>query len=548
MPVELLHMICGYLTRLEVASIRIMGNAIATVGLEYIATTVTLTLKEESFDRLLEIAHHPVISKYVHTLHYENDFLIEFDRAEWERNIKTPEFVAEQVVALENGYNGIRASMYHASPRAWRAFYRGSFLMPYNTYGKNRLDQAFLAYQNRCAEQDRARRSDFFSNKLVDALHHLPNLRTIHMPTHGNYSRYQTDIAKSLNGASYDQYGIQSESVAVTRSILLAVDQAIHPRQNRNAPAARFGLRVTPTANTRNSSNTRDEDPAGSIQVSTNLAVRGPNGSCLGGSTQRALRIETLILESLTWRLFLEDDKVFTIMKRAISHLTKLDIRLLDGNWIKGTGSCHSVPVDLEARKECLEKERLYEFVKSARCLEELNVSFNNWHLDHVTNVVGSFHWKSLKTVHFHRVLIDVKSVVESCLRHSSTLSKLSLGNLLMRNASSFQEKGLWYFGLTKIREATKLKEASVYGIFQMLYGGNWNMHDYTNARCASGTLIGRYLVGEGGNSSLKAFLKKERWRISEEAGDVMDSDFDYGSNMSESTSESEDSSSKRDA
>lgn len=146
MPVELLHVICGYLTPLEVASIRIMGNRIAAIGLEYIDTTVTLTMEEESFDRLLEIAHHPVISKYVHTLHYEHDFLTEFDRSDWERTIKTPEIVAEEVEALESGYKRIRASMYDASPRAWRAFYQGSFLKPYNTYGKKRLDQAFLTY------------------------------------------------------------------------------------------------------------------------------------------------------------------------------------------------------------------------------------------------------------------------------------------------------------------------------------------------------------------------------------------------------------------
>lgn len=324
------------------------------------------------------------------------------------------------------------------------------------------------------------------------------------------------------------------------------MDQAIHAGQNRNTPAARFDHGATPTASTRNSSNARDEDPAGGNQASTSLGVRGPNGACLGRSTQRVPQIENPILESLNWRFFLEDDKVFTMMKRTISHLTKLDIRLLNVNWIKGT-SCYNLSVDVEAREKCLTKESLYEFVKSAPCLEELNVSFNVWHLDHMTNVVGSFHWKSLETVHFHRVLIGVRSIVEFCSRHSSTLSKLSLGDLLLDNASSFHGIGLWYLVLTKIRGATKLKEASVYGTFQTWRGWTWNLHDYTNARCASGTLIGRYLVGEGGNSSLKAFLKKERSRILEEDGGSIVNDFDYGSTMSESTSESEDSSSESD-
>ncbi len=90
----------------------------------------------------------------------------------------------------------------------------------------------------------------------------------------------------------------------------------------------------------------------------------------------------------------------------------------------------------------------------------------------------------------------------------------------------------------SQIREATKLKKARVYGLFRGL--DYWDMHDHTDAWRQSGTLIGRDLVGEGGNSSLEDFLKDERARMSEQdrVSSVSDTD-------DVSSSESEDSSSE---
>ena len=98
----------------------------------------------------------------------------------------------------------------------------------------------------------------------------------------------------------------------------------------------------------------------------------------------------------------------------------------------------------------------------------------------------------------------------------------------------------------TKIREATKLEEACVYGIFRSV--GLWNFHDHTDVRRQSGTLIGRYLVGEGGNSSLEDFIHKEHCRISEEDRKCSSGDIEAGHrNNAHPTSESEESSGEND-
>ena len=414
MPVELVRMICSYLTPTQVASIRSVSRTIAAIGLEYIATTVTLTLKEESFDRLLDIAHHPVVSKYVQSLRYEHDFLTDLSRTQWEDNIRTPEFVA-----AETKNDSIRTSTLDMSKRGWRALLRERrSYKACTTYGKKRLDQAYSTYQSHRAEQELARRSDFFFSKLTDGLQHLPDLRTIHMPTLGSYSRYQEEIAKSLDGAFYDQPTIQSGSVAVTRSILLAIDQAIRDSQNRNTQLGMTGDEATTRAKNPNSRDAINDDSAGSHQGGQ--GGNTPNGRNLGESdleyrNQRYLHIKNFSSESLNWGLLLEDDEVFAVMKRSVSRLSKLAIRLFDDCWIKTKRTAGSrFPDSIESPAESLRKGRLQEFVTSAPGLEELDVAIGLKYTlfsIHLTDIVDSFHWASLKSVHLCSITIDV-----SCL------------------------------------------------------------------------------------------------------------------------------------
>ena len=544
LPVELLHVICSYLTPTQVASIRTVSSLIAAIGLEYIATTVILTLKEDSFDRLLEIAHHPVISKYVHSLHYEHDFLTKFDRAGWERQIKTREYMAVQDHFLD-----VPILRRIASERAWRASRRArSALQSCNMYGKRRLDQTFVTYQSHCAEQDHAWRSDFFIDKLTNSLQCLPNLRAIYMPKHGHYSNYQKEICQSLDGAFFDQLIIKSSSVDVTRSLLLAVDQAMRNSQNGNTRAAVLGDGAPSRISSRYSSDPVGDAPVGGNQVSAGQGGRALKSDCLGrlalaGSHQRVLRIEKFHSESLNWEFLLEDNEVFAAMKRSISPLTKLSICFLDDCYVKDDERCWRYPNDLAVQTECIRRGLLLDFVKSAPGLKELDVSFGLRFHDyyvHLMDFVGSFRWASLSTTHFGRIRISVECLEDFCSRHSSTLSNLSLGNIQMEDQSPPPEIDLWYLMFDRIREVTKLKKARVYG-YLTGEGDSWFMHDRQDVHLASGTLIGRYLMHEGGNSNLEQFMNEERSSILEQGGAPSISD-------NASTSEGEYSSSESDA
>ena len=527
-----MHMIFGYLTPTEIASMRLMSSNIAAIGLKYIAVTVTLILQEDSFNRLLDIAHHPVVSKSVRNLYYEYGSFSNISQKEWENRIMSPKLAAAQCENTWSKFPG-----YNVSERALRACHREcNAANAYNTYGKKRLDQAFSTYQKHCAEEDRAQGSGFFSNKLISALQHFPNLERIYTLL-GSCRRYSAEIAKTLKGASYYQPIIHVHNVAVTRSILAAVDRVVRDSQIMNGGATKVENRPPLIAGSQDRRTTSGKDPVMNDQFKIGPGDGTPNLYCpefsMPGRSQSVLRIKHLVLEDFDWRVLLEGVQVFSTMRRSLSHLTKLEVHLL--------GGCHNESSEVN--------DLLHQFVKSAPGLEELSLSLqrNFWPLTFVglPDIVGSFHWTSLKTAHFSKILIDADNLQEFCSRHSSTLSKFFLGNVFMGEHARVAGRNAWHSMFTKIRETTKLEKARVYGCLEIAQD-EYYMNDRKNRRQASGTLIGRYLVGEGGRSSLKDFVRDERRRISRQDRSSYN---DTETEPSESsTSDSEDSSSEEDA
>ena len=523
-------MIFDYLTPTEIASTRLMSSNIAAIGLKYIAISVTLTLQEDSFDRLLDIAHHPVVSKSVRNLYYEHGSFSNLSRTVWEDRIITPKRAAAQ---RENTWSTFPGN--NASKRSLRAFHRESNAAnANNTYGKKRLDQAFSVYQKRCAEEDRARQSDFFFDNLVSALRLFPNLETIDILS-GSCCRYSAEIAKNLKGAFYCQPIVHVHNVAVTRSVLAALDRVLRDSQIMNDGTTNVGNGPALIVRSQDPSTTSGSDLVTNDQVKIGPGDGTSNRYCpeftMPGRSQSILRIKHLVLEDFDWRLLLEGVQVFSTMKRSLSHLTKLEVHLLPG--------IHNESSTVD--------DHLHQFVKLAPGLEELSVSVNHdlWPLRFVglPDIVGSFHWTSLNAVHFSKVFIDADNLQEFCSRHSSTLSKFFLGNVFMGEHAHVPGRKAWHSMFTKIRETTNLEKARVYGCLSIALH-EYYMKDRADRRRASGTLIGRYLVGEGGRRSLKDFMRDERRRIPRQniSRSINDTETE-GSDSS--TSDSEDASSE---
>ena len=91
LPPEVLHMIFKNLPRHRrgpVPELRLLCKCFADIGLHYLLTSYHLIFKKSSFERLLEISQHPVLSKCVKSIFYEADVLCEYDTMEeWKANI-----------------------------------------------------------------------------------------------------------------------------------------------------------------------------------------------------------------------------------------------------------------------------------------------------------------------------------------------------------------------------------------------------------------------------------------------------------------------------
>ena len=223
LPPELLHMIFLYLEPTDAACLRWAGKVVAEIGLQYIVPTVYLRLYEESYDRLLAISRHPVVSKYVVKLEYETLALRRIDREVFDQEL------LETRVIPSSQRSGRPDSL--ASARAWRAYDRDSIRnLPIFTRRQTtwRLDQAWSIYETSRKSQEKVQQADFFRVKLVEAMKSFQNIGVISIPTYGVYERYVAAL-KDLLPTSNFRYRPHYERVSyvsASDSILSAVESA----------------------------------------------------------------------------------------------------------------------------------------------------------------------------------------------------------------------------------------------------------------------------------------------------------------------------------
>ena len=205
LPSELIHMIFTYLEPTEAAAFRLVGRVVADVGLQYLVPTAYLALNEESYDRLLAIAEHPVVSKYVVKLEYETEGLMFIDRHRWDQMITLLPMEASAV-----------------SARSWRAYRRQA---------TTALSRAWLIYEEYHASQKRVQQAHFFPEKVTEAMKQLPNLKTIFATADGAYKRYLVEIKNLLQICYLREYHYSGRSSdADTTSSILSAAQTVDLR------------------------------------------------------------------------------------------------------------------------------------------------------------------------------------------------------------------------------------------------------------------------------------------------------------------------------
>ena len=227
LPSELIHMIFTYLEPAEAAAFRLVGKVVAEIGLQYLVPTAYLALNEESYDRLLAIAEHPVVSKYVVKLEYEIEGLRLISRHEWDQQIQSLSEISSRDATSETPNRS-------ASARTWRA-YDQEFVRNLTLLNRRQttsaLNRAWLMYEEYHASQKRVQQAQFFPEKIAEAMKQLRNLKTLSATADGAYKRYVAEMKKFLpTHYLLDSRQFGRSSIADTTSSILSAAESVDLR------------------------------------------------------------------------------------------------------------------------------------------------------------------------------------------------------------------------------------------------------------------------------------------------------------------------------
>lgn len=88
LPPEIADTVCSYLESTDIASLRLTSRSWTDIATPWLLSEAYLSFKPDSFERLLAISRHLVISRHVTSLLYEPDTLQKYyTKEEWEDNI-----------------------------------------------------------------------------------------------------------------------------------------------------------------------------------------------------------------------------------------------------------------------------------------------------------------------------------------------------------------------------------------------------------------------------------------------------------------------------
>lgn len=91
LPAELALEICRLLDIQDIKNLRLVSKYHNDLAIPFLFHQLQLVFHAESFDRLLAVAQHPVISKEIKSLYYEPALIEDHEsRDRWERHVQSP--------------------------------------------------------------------------------------------------------------------------------------------------------------------------------------------------------------------------------------------------------------------------------------------------------------------------------------------------------------------------------------------------------------------------------------------------------------------------
>ena len=367
---ECIHMIYAYLTPGEAANLRLLSKNMAVIGLHYLIPTVYLELERDSFNKLWDIADHPVASKHVYELVYDVDRLQKITREDWSKRIEFAEYRAlrNRVPPKHPGANASAATM-----QAYDRELQSYSTQRVHQYSKEQLRQEWHQFQDACIKQSAICNSRALSAKLRGALVRFPNLRSVRMSSKSTMTRWLEGFTQRL-GASWDQDAVKEEWLRRDSKVGLGSTQSV--------------LR----------------------------AIRGHN-----------LPITRLCLDSLNWQFLTQKTRDFEIAKESFRHLKHLSMSFVTHK------SSLEIYTNEATAFMIKQRGRLLELLSAAPDLQTLRLSFCPdvprpiLPFGHANDM---FHWKSLQAIELRRFDTTENELLEFFSRHADSLRSVTLADI----------------------------------------------------------------------------------------------------------------------
>lgn len=219
LPPEIASSICYHINDEDVPKLRLVSNFWNNIATTFLPKDVNLVFRPDSFQRLLNISRHPVISKQITSLYYEPNTLNEYITQEsWERNIIDP--IQKEDIGARPAPDASERTL-----RAWRRNITKILKRPHHNYSRSYLKKAYREYTRIYAEQEDLRSRDYGFKDFADAMSRLPKLSQICMNYEWAICERLTN-AKNAFAAGLINSGGDYCGIPFMRSLLLAVHAA----------------------------------------------------------------------------------------------------------------------------------------------------------------------------------------------------------------------------------------------------------------------------------------------------------------------------------
>lgn len=373
LPCEVKHMVFSYLEPEDVTGMRLMCKSFAEIGLHYLLRSYHLIMKKSSFERLLEISRHPVVSQYVKSNFYEPDTLRSYDSMkEWEKHILDIDF------PYNVDHYPDEHEMNQREKRLWRRNYLRFRQGPRWTSSKKQLRYAYAIYRQYFEEQQKIRENAYNAQIINDAMKWLPNLSVVRMNMCFGLedgSHYEKEAFNhSLQHLCGDEYQLDNSGVTQSNSLLL-------------------------------------------------------------GALNNNIKIQELGFGFVDWRLFEAEEHTFTKLCKAVQHLKTLEMHSSTTSSSDGKGDPNGYHPSVLACAAFLSGGRLREFASAAPDLVDLSIEFDTDNPQppaRLIDIVGSFTWHALHHVHFSLVSFTGEDLICFCRRHSASLRKIRFDEIML--------------------------------------------------------------------------------------------------------------------